>query len=310
MIWSDKRGLRRFDLSINATSEEPPPISNRTSASVLCVTKGPQPVTASRASVSRSTISRSRPVCAFTRDRNSSPLSAARHASVAIRRCLLTVRFFSLSAQIFRASIARLIAASERRPVAVSPSPSRTMRENASTTRNCPGRVGAAISNRQLLVPRSSAAYKSPRRCCEGTCVGLGGKHGLPGPRSTSVNCVSATGLSTVGETALPCRSSSLAGDNLGVVVYGFLPLRRRRRLARLPESGTVESGGRPVTVDCSCPVFSGALPFGALPAARPLPSCCRCAPPFTAIAASAGLCTVFPFARTDTEISHAAQAL
>ena len=34
----------------------------------------------------------------------------------------------------------------------------RTLRERASTTRNWPGRVGWAISRRQLLVPRSSAA--------------------------------------------------------------------------------------------------------------------------------------------------------
>ena len=48
----------------------------------------------------------------------------------------------SLSAQTFSASTARSIAASLSRPVAESPSPSRTMRENASTTRNCPGRAG------------------------------------------------------------------------------------------------------------------------------------------------------------------------
>jgi len=42
-------------------------------------------------------------------------------------------------------------------PVAEIPSPSRMIRENESTTRN-PSSVGQAISRRQLLVPRSSAA--------------------------------------------------------------------------------------------------------------------------------------------------------
>ena len=51
----------------------------------------------------------------------------------------------------------RVIAASERTPVAVSPSPSRTMREKASTTRK-PEPIGRAISSRQLFVPRSRAA--------------------------------------------------------------------------------------------------------------------------------------------------------
>ncbi len=48
--------------------------------------------------------------------------------------------------------------ASEIRPVWAMPSPSRMMREKESTMRNPPS-VGRAISSRQLLVPRSSAAY-------------------------------------------------------------------------------------------------------------------------------------------------------
>ena len=61
-------------------------------------------------------------------------------------------------AQIFSASTARSMAGSLRRPVADRPSPSRTMRENASTTRNWPAVSARATSSRQLLVPRSSAA--------------------------------------------------------------------------------------------------------------------------------------------------------
>jgi hypothetical protein len=56
-----------------------------------------------------------------------------------------------------KAAIARLIAASLRRRDDETPSPSRTILENASTTRK-PSPEGRATSNRQLLVPRSSAA--------------------------------------------------------------------------------------------------------------------------------------------------------
>jgi len=48
-------------------------------------------------------------------------------------------------------------AASLIAPVEEMPSPRRMMREKESTTRN-PSPVGQAISSRQLLVPRSSAA--------------------------------------------------------------------------------------------------------------------------------------------------------
>jgi hypothetical protein len=55
------------------------------------------------------------------------------------------------------APMARAIAASPSLPLWPTPSPSRTMREKESTTRNV-SPVGSAISRRQLLVPRSSAA--------------------------------------------------------------------------------------------------------------------------------------------------------
>ena len=88
---------------------------------------------------------------------NSGPLLALRHASVATDRASVTLRRFSLSAQMRSAAIVRSIAASDSRPLAASPSPSRTMRENASMTANPPP-CGRAIRSRQLLVPRSSAA--------------------------------------------------------------------------------------------------------------------------------------------------------
>jgi hypothetical protein len=55
------------------------------------------------------------------------------------------------------AAMARSIAASLMEPVAETPSPSRMIRENESTTRKL-SPAGLAIKSRQLLVPRSSAA--------------------------------------------------------------------------------------------------------------------------------------------------------
>ena len=67
-------------------------------------------------------------------------------------------RFASiLSRQIESADIARSIAASLMQPVAETPSPSRMIREKELITRKL-SPVGQAISSRQLLVPRSSAA--------------------------------------------------------------------------------------------------------------------------------------------------------
>jgi hypothetical protein len=85
------------------------------------------------------------------------PFAADRHASVAIMRARDTPWVRILSRQTVKAPIVRAIAASLRRPVCDNPSPSRTMRENESMTRK-PSKVGRAISRRQLLVPRSSAA--------------------------------------------------------------------------------------------------------------------------------------------------------
>jgi hypothetical protein len=97
------------------------------------------------------------PVSAATRSRKLSPLDAARQASVAISRNRLAFLDWILSRQMLKAAMARSIAASLMEPVADMPSPSRMIRENESTTRN-PSPVGQAISSRQLLVPRSSAA--------------------------------------------------------------------------------------------------------------------------------------------------------
>ena len=132
-------------------------MSNRMTPDACGSNSGVQPVAASVASVSRSMISSSSPAFSAMQARNSSPFSAARQASVAIRRARVTARFFILSRQMLKASMARRIAASLMRPEAEMPSPRRMMRENASTTRN-PSAVGRATSSRQLLVPRSSAA--------------------------------------------------------------------------------------------------------------------------------------------------------
>ena len=59
--------------------------------------------------------------------------------------------------QIDSAAMARSMAASLMHPVAETPSPRRMMREKESTTRKLSPN-GQAISSRQLLVPRSSAA--------------------------------------------------------------------------------------------------------------------------------------------------------
>ena len=142
-------------------SEEPPPMSNRTINSASRSASSPQPATARAASVSRSTISSCSPRRSRTLSRNSAPFSAARHASVAIRRARVTPRAAILSRQMRSASRVRSIAASLSRPVCESPSPKRTMREKASTTRN-PSAVGRATRRRQLLVPKSSAAYGPP----------------------------------------------------------------------------------------------------------------------------------------------------
>ena len=133
-------------------------MSNNTAPRAERSISEPQPDTASRASVSRSTISSFSPVRSSTCSMNSAPFAACRQASVAISRLRPTSRAASFWAQIASAAIARSIAPRDRLPVRLSPSPRRTMREKASITRNWPGRVGTATRSRQLLVPRSSAA--------------------------------------------------------------------------------------------------------------------------------------------------------
>ncbi len=143
-------------------SEEPPPISKRTMLRAWPSARAEQPAVARNASVSRSTISSSKPVSARTRSRKAALLLAARHASVAMSRARVTWRARIFSAQIFKAATVRTIAASASRPVCDTPSPSRTMRQKLSTMRKSAGSVPGsgcrAISRRQLLVPRSSAA--------------------------------------------------------------------------------------------------------------------------------------------------------
>src|SRR5271168_3923455 len=66
--------------SSQMTSEEPPPISNKTTDSATGSASDAQPATARCASVSRSTISSSRPNLSRTRAKNSAPLEAALQA--------------------------------------------------------------------------------------------------------------------------------------------------------------------------------------------------------------------------------------
>ena len=132
-------------------------MSNRITPSAAGSTSGVQPVAASSASVSRSTISSSMPTSlrdAFAG--NPARCSAARQASVAISRARVTPRFRILARQMRE----RLDRAQDRgfaQPArAVMPSPSRMMRENASMTRSCrgsprhqqPAVVGAEIERR------------------------------------------------------------------------------------------------------------------------------------------------------------------
>ena len=132
-------------------------MSNRMAPRPLGSSSGEQPITASAASVSRSITSSRMPVSAATRSRKPSAFEAARQASVAISRSRLALLDWILSRQMLSAAMARSIAASLMQPVAEMPSPSRMIREKELTTRK-PSPDGQAISSRQLLVPRSSAA--------------------------------------------------------------------------------------------------------------------------------------------------------
>ncbi len=143
-------------------SVDPPPISKINPALHWGSSSSAHPRTANRASSSGVIISKSRPVSDRTVSRNSGPLPALRQACVAMHRiCVVFLRAI-FSAQIFKASIVRAIAPLESSPEIERPSPNLTIRENASTILKLRP-LGAAISNRQLFVPRSSAAYRSTR---------------------------------------------------------------------------------------------------------------------------------------------------
>ena len=86
-------------------------MSNRMTPDACGSISGVQPVAASVASVSRSMISSSSPTFSAMQARNSSPFSAARQASVAIRRARVTTRLRILSRQMLK----RLDGAHDRR---------------------------------------------------------------------------------------------------------------------------------------------------------------------------------------------------
>ena len=93
-------------------------------------------------------------------------VEAETQAAVATLRERVTPRRRILPAQTRNAAMVRSIATGDSSPVALTPSPRRTMRENASITLK-PLRVGRATSNRQLLVPRSRAEKTGADGCCE-----------------------------------------------------------------------------------------------------------------------------------------------
>ena len=142
--------------STQISSVLPPPMSNTMACRRPASSSVWQPSTASRASSAGEMMSRLSPVSERTRLTNASALAALRQASVATWRMQVTRRRSILRAHTCNASMVRVMAGSDSRPVWVTPSPSRTMREKASITRKPPG-TGLAISSRQLLVPRSSA---------------------------------------------------------------------------------------------------------------------------------------------------------
>ncbi len=144
-------------------SEDPPPMSKMMTVSQSGSMSAADPATANSASVCRLITSSLRPVSVRTRSMKSPPFKACRQASVAISLDRNTFRRIILSVQTFRASTARVIAGLLSEPVLWRPSPNRTIRENASTTLNPQG-AGLATRSRQLLVPRSRAAYTGGMR--------------------------------------------------------------------------------------------------------------------------------------------------
>lgn len=111
-------------------------MSNSRARAAWGSSSGPQPASTRRASSEAGIVSISSPVSARTRSRKWPQLLARRHASVATARRWSTRRLRTFCAQTARAAMVRSIAASESAPVRASPSPRRTMREKASSTRN------------------------------------------------------------------------------------------------------------------------------------------------------------------------------
>jgi len=132
-------------------------MSNIKAPALSASIRSAQPVTASSASVCRSTISSASPVSSLIRAMKASPLLAG------------AAGFGGDQAHARRLMLAQLVAAllqrldgpvhrrTDNRPVTDRPSPRRTMRVKPSSTRKPPS-CGRAISRRQLLVPRSRAA--------------------------------------------------------------------------------------------------------------------------------------------------------
>ena len=121
--------VREVRRSIHDSSVEPPPTSTTRAASAWRSMRLAQPATDRRASSLGEMTSSRRPVSAATRSMNSVPFRAERQAWVAMALKRETPRRRTFSALTLRAARARSMAASDRRPVCESPSPSRTMRE-------------------------------------------------------------------------------------------------------------------------------------------------------------------------------------
>ena len=194
--------------------------------------------------------------------------------------------------------MARSIAASPSLPFAAKPSPRRTIREKASMTRNCPGRLGTATSRRQLFVPRSSAAKtgsscSAARRGAEPACCGGGTGEAARGTEGTTSAGCSPFGLATGGVVAASRANT----------------LRPRRRLRRFLDFGL---SCRAASVACPFPdKFSARrseawsanglrLPWEVKSRAPPAPG--ACAP----VSGSSTFCFPSGAARTGTDAASA----
>ena len=152
------------------------------------------------------------------------------------------------------------------RPLDDSPSPSRTMRENASMTRNWPGRVGTATSSRQLLVPRSSAAK-----------TGMFAGRRPAGERRASgggAGRASIAALPIAGDGAAPLRrltASTAAAQTAAVGAPSRAnTLRPRRRLRRFLPRGLLSGALRASCVGARNRARTRPLRRALAPALRP----------------------------------------